>query len=176
MLGGIFAVISSHSPSFPQIHVRSRTAGGFWISILQIIAIDILLGGDNAIVIALVCRRLPEQQRRQGIFWGVVGAIGLRVLLLFCPATARHPILKNCRRRPVAVDRGQVAATGGRWGARVDRGQRPSVWGDPNHHHCRRRDEPRQRHCRRCCCQGRFNPGDFRHSCQHSHRCLGQHA
>lgn len=56
---------------------------GFWISVLQIIAIDILLGGDNAIVIALACRRLPEAQRKQGIFWGVVGAIGLRIVLIF---------------------------------------------------------------------------------------------
>jgi len=56
---------------------------GFWIAVLQIIAIDILLGGDNAIVIALACRRLPEAQRKQGIFWGVVGAIGLRVILIF---------------------------------------------------------------------------------------------
>jgi YjbE family integral membrane protein len=56
---------------------------GFWISVLQIIAIDILLGGDNAIVIALACRRLPEQQRKQGILWGVVGAIVLRVILIF---------------------------------------------------------------------------------------------
>ena len=56
---------------------------GFWIAVLQIIAIDILLGGDNAIVIALACRRLPDAQRKQGIFWGVVGAIGLRVILIF---------------------------------------------------------------------------------------------
>lgn len=55
----------------------------FWVSVLQIIAIDILLGGDNAIVIALACRRLPEKQRKQGILWGVVGAIALRVILIF---------------------------------------------------------------------------------------------
>ena len=55
----------------------------FWIAVAQIIAIDIMLGGDNAIVIALACRRLPEAQRRLGIFWGVVGAIGLRVVLIF---------------------------------------------------------------------------------------------
>jgi YjbE family integral membrane protein len=55
----------------------------FWIAVAQIIAIDIMLGGDNAVVIALACRRLPEAQRRQGIFWGVVGAIGLRVVLIF---------------------------------------------------------------------------------------------
>jgi YjbE family integral membrane protein len=55
----------------------------FWIAVAQIIAIDIMLGGDNAVVIALACRRLPEAQRRLGIFWGVVGAIGLRVVLIF---------------------------------------------------------------------------------------------
>ena len=62
---------------------EAALTAGFWISVLQIIGIDILLGGDNAIVIALACRRLPEEQRKQGIFWGVVGAIGLRVILIF---------------------------------------------------------------------------------------------
>jgi YjbE family integral membrane protein len=55
----------------------------FWISVLQIIAIDILLGGDNAVVIALACRRLPDAQRNKGILWGVFGAIGLRVVLIY---------------------------------------------------------------------------------------------
>ena len=55
----------------------------FWGAVSQIILIDILLGGDNAIVIALACRRLPVHQRNQAIFWGTFGAIALRVLLLF---------------------------------------------------------------------------------------------
>lgn len=55
----------------------------FWLAVLQIIAIDILLGGDNAVVIALACRKLPEDQRRRGIMWGVAGAIALRVVLIF---------------------------------------------------------------------------------------------
>lgn len=55
----------------------------FWVAVLQIIAIDIVLGGDNAVVIALACRRLPEKQRNLGIFWGVFGAIALRVILIF---------------------------------------------------------------------------------------------
>ena len=55
----------------------------FWISVLQIILIDILLSGDNAVVIALACRNLPERQRKLGIFWGVGGAIALRVMLTF---------------------------------------------------------------------------------------------
>jgi len=54
----------------------------FWLSVGQIILIDILLGGDNAIVIALACRGLPEHQRRQGIFWGTMGAIVIRIALI----------------------------------------------------------------------------------------------
>jgi len=55
----------------------------FWFTVGQIIIIDMLLGGDNAVVIALACRRLPEQQRNRGIFWGVFGAISLRAVFLF---------------------------------------------------------------------------------------------
>ncbi|MGH8769980.1 MAG: TerC family protein [Burkholderiales bacterium] len=55
----------------------------FWIGVLQIIAIDIVLGGDNAVVIALACRHLPKEQRNKGIFWGVFGAIALRVIMIF---------------------------------------------------------------------------------------------
>ena len=55
----------------------------FWAAVLEIIAIDILLGGDNAVVIALACRDLPPEQRRRGIFWGVFGAVALRVVLIF---------------------------------------------------------------------------------------------
>ena len=54
-----------------------------FISILQIIAIDIILGGDNAIVIALACKNLPEKQRKLGIFYGALGAIILRVIMVF---------------------------------------------------------------------------------------------
>ncbi len=59
------------------------TTGTFWLAVAQIIAIDILLGGDNAVVIALACRRLPEEQRKRGIFWGAIGAIVLRIALIF---------------------------------------------------------------------------------------------
>ena len=53
------------------------------IAVLQIIAIDIVLGGDNAIIIALACRNLPKHQKRIGILWGTAGAIVLRVMLVF---------------------------------------------------------------------------------------------
>lgn len=55
----------------------------FVTAVLQIVMIDILLGGDNAVVIALACRKLTPQQRRRGILWGVAGAIGLRIVLIF---------------------------------------------------------------------------------------------
>ena len=58
-----------------------------FISILQIIAIDIILGGDNAIVIALACKNLPDKQRKLGIFYGAMGAIILRVIMVFFATT-----------------------------------------------------------------------------------------
>ena len=54
-----------------------------WGSIFQIVMIDILLGGDNAVVIALACRNLSPQHRKLGIFWGSFAAIALRVMLIF---------------------------------------------------------------------------------------------
>lgn len=59
----------------------------FWVAVGQIIMIDILLGGDNAVVIALACRKLPPRQRTAGILWGTAGAIGLRVILIFFALT-----------------------------------------------------------------------------------------
>ena len=55
----------------------------FWLAGLEIIIINILLSGDNAVVIALACRNLPPRQRRVGIFWGVIGAVVLRIILTF---------------------------------------------------------------------------------------------
>ena len=59
----------------------------FWVAVGQIIMIDILLGGDNAVVIALACRKLPPKQRTQGILWGTAGAIVLRIILIFFALT-----------------------------------------------------------------------------------------
>ena len=53
---------------------------GFWLAVLQIIWIDILLSGDNAVVIALACRKLPPKQRLWGIVLGTMVAISLRVV------------------------------------------------------------------------------------------------
>ena len=53
-----------------------------WGAVFQIILIDILLGGDNAVVIALACRNLPNHLKMRGILWGTAGAIILRVILI----------------------------------------------------------------------------------------------
>jgi YjbE family integral membrane protein len=67
----------------------------FLISVLEIILINILLSGDNAVVIALACRNLPDKLRRQGILWGVLGAIVLRVILTyFAMSLLNYPWLK----------------------------------------------------------------------------------
>ncbi|GLK55333.1 YjbE family integral membrane protein [Methylopila capsulata] len=55
----------------------------FWISLLQIIWIDLLLSGDNAVVIALACRKLPADQRKLGILLGAGAAVALRIIFAF---------------------------------------------------------------------------------------------
>lgn len=52
----------------------------FWVALLQIIWIDLLLSGDNAVVIALACRSLPPKQRKWGILLGAGAAVGLRIV------------------------------------------------------------------------------------------------
>jgi len=53
----------------------------FWVGLGQIIIVNIVLSGDNAVVIALAARSLPPQQQKQAIIWGSVAAIVLRVIL-----------------------------------------------------------------------------------------------
>ena len=66
-----------------------------WSVVIQIIIIDLLLGGDNAVVIALACRNLHPNQRRKGIIWGTAGAIILRVILVaFAVTLLQIPFLK----------------------------------------------------------------------------------
>ncbi|WP_420475989.1 TerC family protein [Noviherbaspirillum sp. ST9] len=66
-----------------------------WVAVGQIILIDILLGGDNAIVIALACRNLPPKLRKRGILLGTFGAIAIRVVLIaFAVTLLQVPYLK----------------------------------------------------------------------------------
>lgn len=55
----------------------------WWSALLAIILIDLVLAGDNAIVIALAARKLPRHLQRKAIIWGTVGAIAVRSLMTF---------------------------------------------------------------------------------------------
>ncbi len=55
----------------------------FWVAAFQIIVINLLLSGDNAIVIALACRNLPPNQQKWGVIWGAAAAVVLRIILTF---------------------------------------------------------------------------------------------
>ena len=57
------------------------TTPEFWIALSQIILINIVLSGDNAVVIAMASRSLPPNQQRQAILFGSIGAIVLRIRL-----------------------------------------------------------------------------------------------
>src|SRR5881409_3490824 len=73
----------------------SFTDAAFWIALLQIIGVNIILSGDNAVVIALAARSLPAKQQTQAVFWGAGAAIVLRIILtLFAVALLTLPWLK----------------------------------------------------------------------------------
>jgi YjbE family integral membrane protein len=67
----------------------------FWVALSQIILINIVLSGDNAVVIAMASRALPPEQQRKAILFGSVGAIVLRVVLtFFAVVLLEQPYLK----------------------------------------------------------------------------------
>ena len=67
----------------------------FWISLGEIMLVNIVLSGDNAVVIALAARSLPENQRKQAVIWGSVAAIVMRVILtIVAVEMLRLPYLK----------------------------------------------------------------------------------
>jgi YjbE family integral membrane protein len=67
----------------------------FWIGLLKIIGVNVILSGDNAVVIALAARSLPAKQQTQAIIWGSGAAIVMRVILtLFAVALLTLPWLK----------------------------------------------------------------------------------
>ena len=61
-------------------------SSAFWLALGQIIWINIILSGDNAVVIALAARSLPQKQQKQAILWGSAGAVVLRIVLTFIAA------------------------------------------------------------------------------------------
>jgi YjbE family integral membrane protein len=62
------------------IYLHDLGSLAFWLSLISIIVIDLVLSGDNAVLIAMACRSLPIQQQRKGIIWGTLGAIILRLV------------------------------------------------------------------------------------------------
>src|SRR5437762_3605578 len=67
----------------------------FWVGLLKIIGVNIILSGDNAVVIALAARSLPKKQQKMAVFWGSGAAIVMRIILtLFAVALLSLPWLK----------------------------------------------------------------------------------
>jgi len=67
----------------------------FWIGLAKIIGVNIVLSGDNAVVIALAARSLPPSQQKQAIFWGSGAAIAMRIVLtIFAVQLLTLPYLK----------------------------------------------------------------------------------
>jgi YjbE family integral membrane protein len=67
----------------------------FWLALGKIIWVNILLSGDNAVVIALAARSLPDAQRKKAVIFGSAAAIVLRVVLtIFAVSMLQLPYLK----------------------------------------------------------------------------------
>ena len=70
-------------------------SGGFWIALLQIVWVNILLSGDNAVVIALAARNLPSRQQKMAMMLGSGAAVVLLLLLtIFAVGLLQYPYLK----------------------------------------------------------------------------------
>jgi YjbE family integral membrane protein len=67
----------------------------FWIGLLKIIGVNIILSGDNAVVIALAARSLPAKQQKAAVLWGSGAAVVMRIILtVFAVALLTLPWLK----------------------------------------------------------------------------------
>jgi YjbE family integral membrane protein len=100
-----------------------------WTGLLQIVIADILLSGDNALVIALACRSLPAHQQKRAIIFGGGAAIGLRIILtIFAVFLLQLPYLKLVGGLlllwiavkllvPEGEGEGHIKSSGNMWGA-----------------------------------------------------------
>ena len=66
-----------------DLHLLSPAA----VALLQVILIDVVLAGDNAVVIGMAASRVPAAQRRKVIFWGLAAAVVIRIVLAMLTAT-----------------------------------------------------------------------------------------
>ena len=75
--------------------IATLSSPDFWIGLLQIIGVNILLSGDNAVVIALAARSLHGKRQKQAIIWGSAAAVVMRVILtVFAVELLKLPSLK----------------------------------------------------------------------------------
>jgi YjbE family integral membrane protein len=75
--------------------IEMLTDQQFWIGLGQIILVNIVLSGDNAVVIALAARSLPQRQQTQAVFWGSGAAVVMRIVLtIVAVELLRLPYLK----------------------------------------------------------------------------------
>jgi len=75
--------------------VETAASIAFWVALAKIIWVNILLSGDNAVVIALAARSLPPHQQKRAVIFGSAAAIVMRVLLtLFAVELLQYPYLK----------------------------------------------------------------------------------
>lgn len=100
-----------------------------WTGLAQIVVADILLSGDNALVIALACRSLPAHQQKRAIIFGGGAAIGLRIILtIFAVFLLQLPYLKLVGGllllwiavkllMPEGEGEGHIKSSGNMWGA-----------------------------------------------------------
>jgi YjbE family integral membrane protein len=119
-------------------------SAAYVLAVTQIVWIDLLLSGDNAVVIALACRSLPERQRRIGILLGAGAAVGLRIVFAFIITQILGvPFLKAVGGLLLVWIAVKLV-----WGEEREGGKEiPSdrLWKDRRHHrHGRCGDEPRQ--------------------------------
>ncbi len=102
--------------------------GQFWAALIEIIGVNIVLSGDNAVVIALACRSLPKHQQRTGVMLGAGAAIAMRIAFTFVVVTLMAiPGLKlgggvllfwiGWKLLTENDDHGDVDAAGHLWGA-----------------------------------------------------------
>ena len=52
----------------------------YWLALVKVLTVNLILSGDNAVVIAMAARSLQGSQRRQAIIWGAAGAVILRLI------------------------------------------------------------------------------------------------
>jgi hypothetical protein len=117
--------------------------GPFFQAVLEIILIDLVLAGDNAVVIALAVRNLPPKQRKWGIILGAGAAVLLRILCTMVVfADAPDPLAEVHRRIGDLLDRREAADAGARGRAR--RVGEPPARGDQADRHRRLRHVARQ--------------------------------